>query len=174
MSSTEAAARTIKWHQVREAVLGTPSGGTGEKISKVSGEVGPVVDRRKAERALQQLQAELLQHDQRRDEDEAKIADAVRQVTQLNQQLDALSQDLERMKTFSREQQSQIEGGLTLRVISDAAAPFRYRLQEVAGTESKDRTEIESPWWMSTMFHSLMPRSTLQMSLCLGRRSGAL
>ena len=33
---------------------------------------------------------------------------------------------------------------MTLRVISDAAAPFRYRLQEVAGAESKDRTEIES------------------------------
>ena len=57
MSSTEAAARTIKWHQVREAVLGTSSGGPEEKVSKISGEEGPVVDRRKAERALHQLQA---------------------------------------------------------------------------------------------------------------------
>ena len=86
-------------------MLGTPSVGPEEKISKVSGEEGPVVDRRKAERALHQLQVELLQHDQRRDEDEVKLADAVRQVSQLNQQLDALTQDLERMKTFSREQQ---------------------------------------------------------------------
>ena len=61
MSPAETAARTIRWHQVREAVLGTPSGSTKEKISKVSGEEGPVVDRRKAERALHQLQAELLQ-----------------------------------------------------------------------------------------------------------------
>ena len=125
-------------------MLGTPSVGPEEKISKVSGEEGPVVDRRKAERALHQLQAELLQHDQRRDEDEVKLADAVRQVSQLNQQLDALTQDLERMKTFSREQQSQIEGGLTLRVIHDAAAPFRYRLHEVAGADSEERTENES------------------------------
>ena len=103
MSSAEAAAWTIKWHQVREAVLGAPSESSGEKISKISGAEGPMVDRRKAERALQRLEAELLQHDQRRDEDEVKIADAVRQVTQLNQQLDALARDLDRMKTFSRE-----------------------------------------------------------------------
>ena len=39
---------------------------------------------------------------------------------------------------------SQIEGGLTLRVSHDAAAPFRYRVHEVAGADSEERTENES------------------------------